>query len=309
MSLLVTPSVPGNLSLKQADIELSLPYYFSPPCVHAMDIDTSLRFGAPSLPTPTPQPVVLHANASRVAAHRYGLVRGHRHADPVFTGVLRRAWTCARTATSVSYPSAIDTPSRTTPASKARLSVPPHHPARRRPLAALLPPSCSSALHASQEAHSVMDTSTFFHFWCATQLSNASCAEFSAYRNLDGYEAAAATFRLSYTLSPSTPCPFLLISPRAVPRIFCLLMIYPFFVPPSPPRVRLHSSSLSTDDPVSSFALAPSFPLHHPVRASLRNPGPCRPSLPLPLLLCVRPSYFPCRVLIKLGIVLLKDLK
>ncbi|KAF8143425.1 hypothetical protein K438DRAFT_1993847 [Mycena galopus ATCC 62051] len=83
------------------------------------------------------------------------------------------------------------THSRTTPASKARLSVPPHHPACRRPLAALLPPSRASALHASQEAHSVMDTSTLFHFRCATPLSNAPCAEFSAYRNLDGYEAAA----------------------------------------------------------------------------------------------------------------------
>jgi hypothetical protein len=60
------------------------------------------------------------------------------------------------------------------------------------------------------------------------------------------------------------------------------------FVPPShSSRVRLHSSFLSTDDPVFLFALAPSFPLHHPLRVSPPNPGPRRPpffaSSPVPL--------------------------
>ncbi|KAJ6569853.1 hypothetical protein DFH09DRAFT_1313648 [Mycena vulgaris] len=40
---------------------------------------------------------------------------------------------------------------------------------------------------AETEAHSVMDPSTLFHFRCATQLSNAPYAEFSACRNLDSY--------------------------------------------------------------------------------------------------------------------------
>ncbi|KAJ7824891.1 hypothetical protein B0H14DRAFT_3874688 [Mycena olivaceomarginata] len=43
-------------------------------------------------------------------------------------------------------------------------------------------------------AHFVTDTPTLFHFRCATQLSNAPCAEFSACRNLDGYEAAAGAY-------------------------------------------------------------------------------------------------------------------
>jgi hypothetical protein len=78
--------------------------------------------------------------------------------DPVFGGVLRRAWTCAQRAPSISHPSAIDTPSRATSTAKATslvallymlsvhaypgdhlyaglartAPVPPHHPARRR---------------------------------------------------------------------------------------------------------------------------------------------------------------------------------
>jgi hypothetical protein len=61
-------------------------------------------------------------------------------------------------------------------------------------LAARLPALRAGALHASQEAHSIMDTSTLFHFWCTTQLSNAPRAEFSVYRNLDGYEATEGAY-------------------------------------------------------------------------------------------------------------------
>ncbi|KAJ7852111.1 hypothetical protein B0H13DRAFT_2398938 [Mycena leptocephala] len=87
-------------------------------CRSNLRASTSLRFGAPSLPMPTPQPVVLHTSVSRAAADRYALGRAHRHADPVLTGV--------RLVSRI--PSAIDTPSRTTPAGKARLSVPPNMP-------------------------------------------------------------------------------------------------------------------------------------------------------------------------------------
>jgi hypothetical protein len=73
----------------------------------------------------------------------------------------------------------------------ARRSVPPHHPARRH----LLPFSSSFLLRAlapyTHRRGRTPHTSTLFHFRCATQLSNAPCAEFSACRNLDGYEAAA----------------------------------------------------------------------------------------------------------------------
>ncbi|KAJ6526376.1 hypothetical protein B0H19DRAFT_1275736 [Mycena capillaripes] len=263
-----------------------------------------------------PQPVVLHASVSRAAwtttcaysaipsshrwrmdpslhssAHRYALVRGHRHADPVFTGVLRRAWTCARTATSVSYPSAIDTLSRTTHASQvafasvrilatidahdlqARLSVSPHHPACRR----LLSLSSSS-------------TSSFAR-WRLTRIAGGALR----HGHVDPVRDTTLECALRRVLCvpeprqlPSvfrTPShdPLLLALSSLCAHTFCLFMIYPSFVPPSPPsRVRLHSSSLSNDDPVLSFALAPSFPLHHPVRASLRNPGPRRPPSPLP---------------------------
>jgi hypothetical protein len=83
-------------------------------------------------------------------------------------------------------------------------------------------------------------------------------------------------FLHTYTLPPST-LPRL-ISSRTPPALLCSTMSRPSFVPPShPSRVRLHSSFLSTDDPVFLFALAPSFPLHHPLRLSLPNSGPRRP--------------------------------
>jgi hypothetical protein len=125
------------------------------------------------------------------SSHRYGLVRGHQHTDPVLIGVLRRAWTCAQTATST-HPRARLPQARwhSFDAKRACISwrrsmhtiytrgspcfptIPPaaaYFPS----LAALLPPSRASALHASQEAHSVIDTSTLFHFRCAMQLSSA----------------------------------------------------------------------------------------------------------------------------------------
>jgi hypothetical protein len=80
------------------------------------------------------------------------------------------------------------------------LSVLPHNPARRRLLpfsgTALLPPSRASALHASQEAHSVIDTSTLFHFRCATQFSSAPrlCAQFSVYRDVNGVRGRAGAY-------------------------------------------------------------------------------------------------------------------
>ncbi|KAJ7928298.1 hypothetical protein B0H13DRAFT_2653072 [Mycena leptocephala] len=86
-------------------------------------------------PRPAHTPLSLPRTACRIqpslhsSAHRYALVRGHRHADPVLTGVLRWARTCARTATSVSYPSAIDTLSRRRPRYRSSTTLPrPHRP-------------------------------------------------------------------------------------------------------------------------------------------------------------------------------------
>ncbi|KAJ6505162.1 hypothetical protein C8R45DRAFT_545369 [Mycena sanguinolenta] len=120
-------------------------------------------------------------------------------------------------------------------------------PSRPPPTSLLIssPPSRAGTLHASQEA--CFFTHTFLHFRCATQLSRAPRlrAQFSAYRDVNGVRGRAGVYMDLHET-----------------------MIHASFVPSlHPSRVQLQLL----------FLLA-TFPLHRPFRASLRNPGPRRPS-------------------------------
>ncbi|KAJ7884267.1 hypothetical protein B0H13DRAFT_2343751 [Mycena leptocephala] len=175
----------------------------------------------------------------------------------------------------VSYPSAIDMPSRTTPAGKYRRGSPclptiPPAAAYFPFLAARLPPSCAGALHASQEAHSVMDTTTLFHFRCTTQLSNVACAEFSACRD-DGYEVAAGAYmdlddRLHLDLAPS----HLRATRTTLPSTYPHSAL--FF-----PSVPLHSSLRSL---FTSMYNANTRSSQTPTRAPFGTTGPIPPPTP-----------------------------
>ncbi|KAJ7850333.1 hypothetical protein B0H13DRAFT_2360764 [Mycena leptocephala] len=234
-------------------------------------------------PTSTPQPVVLHASASR-AAHT---PLSRPSTAGVYTPLFILAPTDMRSSAGTdmqilslqaqggiplmlserAYPG----DDRCARSARAALRASPPSPAAADfpSLAARFPPSRAGALHASREVHSVMDTSTLFQFCCATQLSNASCAEFSAYRNLDGY---LPSFIHPLTIRSS---PFPPYFPARGPRTFCLFMIYPSFVPPSHPS--RHRPSLSTTrfaPPFVILALVVLPPLS-------------------PLFLCARPPYFP----------------
>ncbi|KAJ7319056.1 hypothetical protein DFH08DRAFT_1035609 [Mycena albidolilacea] len=117
------------------------------------------------------------------------------------------------------------------------------------------------------EARFFMHVSTFLHFRCAITRSRA---QFSAYRDVNGVRGRAGAYMdLDET------------------------MIHTSFVPPLHPSRARFASLL--------FLLA-TLPLHHPLRASLRNPGPRRPSFlaspPVPLrtptravLLSGRPAF------------------
>ncbi|KAJ7824868.1 hypothetical protein B0H14DRAFT_3468919 [Mycena olivaceomarginata] len=210
---------------------------------------TSLRFGAPSPPSPMPQPVVLHASLSRAAwtttctysaiptsaPLAYTLRRPTLGVDMRTDGnvrlvSIRNRHTLAHDSrrqggiplmlTEHAYPG----DDRCTRGAPCLPTIPPAATCFPS-LAARLP----GALHVSQGAHSVMDTSTFFHFRCATQLSNAPCAELPACRNPRRLPSFSHTFSHHPLLLALSP-----LFPRARPPHF-LLFIRASTVLPSPP--------------------------------------------------------------------------
>ncbi|KAJ6524940.1 hypothetical protein B0H19DRAFT_1276306 [Mycena capillaripes] len=256
-------------------------------CRSNLRTSTSLRFGAPSPPTPTPQPSVslcgvehdlriailapLALSSSHLNAHRYALA-------------------------SVSYPSAIETLAHDSYrqgsiplmlSERAHLGEDRCVRSARAALPARLPPSRTSALHASQKAHSVR-VSSLFPLRCATP----PCAEFSAHRNLNGYDAALddVSFWLPCSHHPlllalSSLFPLLpLHHCFALPFIILALVVHPSSpLPPVPLRTPTILSSIA--DCVSLvFAPSPrSFSFaHHTHRSSVHLPSYSAPSLLLP---------------------------
>ncbi|KAF7328280.1 hypothetical protein MVEN_02567900 [Mycena venus] len=101
-----------------------------------------------------------------------------------------------------------------------------------------------------------------------------------AYMDLDGLLPSP------YKLAPSSfPFPFLIIPSPEPPALYPPLLCSPSH----PSRVRLHSSLLSTDDPIFPFALAPSFVLPFVVLELVIHPSssllPVR--LRMPIVLCL----------------------